>query len=194
MESLKWVDTRYKDKHHHEDKSNLRPMYYANLKEYHDSAAHRKSPMEGFLVFLERYGRKAVLSLTVLLLSYTPLVGQFVMPAISFYYFRTAVGPKPAIAIFASGVVLPKRYLVRFLQTYFSSRTLMRELVSTRARTKVLALTWSSAPTLLPACSLSARAETQVVSRPRGSTLWLWCRVLHYDQDPSSRRVGLWYC
>lgn len=85
--------------------------------------------MDGLISFLTRYGRKAGISIAVLLLSYLPYVGKFVMPALSFYYFRTAVGPKPAIAVFASGLVVPRHYLVKFLQTYFSSRTMMRELL-----------------------------------------------------------------
>jgi len=40
------------------------------------------------------------------------------------------VGNKPAILIFASGLVLPKKYLIRFLQTYFGARSMTRELVS----------------------------------------------------------------
>ena len=116
-------------KHQSEDPTHLRAMYYPNLKQWHSANHDKKSPIDGILDFLMRYGRKAGISLTVLLLSYLPYVGKFVMPALSFYYFRTAVGPKPAIAVFASGIVLPRRYLVKFLQAYFSSRTMMRELL-----------------------------------------------------------------
>lgn len=68
--------------------------------------------------------------LGVYLLSLLPLVGRFVMPAVSFYTFRENVGTTPAAVIFSTGLVLPKRYLVTFLHTYFASRSLMRELVS----------------------------------------------------------------
>lgn len=68
--------------------------------------------------------------LGVYLLSLLPLVGRFVMPAVSFYTFRENVGTTPAAVIFGTGLVLPKRYLVTFLHTYFASRSLMRELVS----------------------------------------------------------------
>lgn len=70
------------------------------------------------------------MSLAIYLLSMLPLVGRFVLPAASFYTFNKAVGPVPAVAIFGSGLFLPKRLLVVFLQSYFSSRSLMRELVS----------------------------------------------------------------
>lgn len=136
MESLDWVDKTYLAKHYEDDpKKRLRAMYYPNLVQYNSKNAPRhKSPkqgaMDGLTHFLYRYARKAGFSLTILLLSYVPYIGKFVLPVVSFYYFNNAVGPKPAIAIFASGLVLPKRYLVTFLQTYFSSRSLVRELVS----------------------------------------------------------------
>ena len=128
MESLEWVDRTYMAKHQSDDPTDLRAMYYPNLKLWRADRPDKK-PMDGLLAFLQRYGKKAGISLTVLLLSYIPYIGRFVMPALSFYYFRTAVGPKPAVAVFASGIVLPRRYLVRFLQMYFSSRTMMRELL-----------------------------------------------------------------
>lgn len=129
MESLEWVDRTYIAKHQSDDPSDLRAMYYPNLRLWRHSSAGKKSPMDGLLDFLKRYGRKAGVSLSVLLLSCTPYIGKFVMPALSFYYFRTAVGPKPAVAVFASGIVLPRHFLVKFLQAYFSSRTMMRELL-----------------------------------------------------------------
>ncbi|KAE8152221.1 hypothetical protein BDV25DRAFT_151374 [Aspergillus avenaceus] len=131
MESLKWVDSTYVDKHKSEDPSNLRAMYYPNLQLYStkDATGVTKPPRQSALVFLRRYGRRAGMMLGVYLSSLTPLVGRFVMPAASFYTFQQTVGPAPAAAIFASGLVLPKRYLVTFLHTYYSSRSLMRELL-----------------------------------------------------------------
>jgi hypothetical protein len=52
-----------------------------------------------------------------------------VLPAASFYTFNKAVGLTPAAAVFGGGLFLPRKYLVIFLQSYFSSRSLMRELV-----------------------------------------------------------------
>ncbi|KAL9598950.1 MAG: hypothetical protein Q9179_003729 [Wetmoreana sp. 5 TL-2023] len=69
------------------------------------------------------------MSLGIYMLSYLPVVGRFVLPAASFYTFNNTVGPIPATAIFGSGIFLPRRYLVVFLQSYFSSRSLMRELL-----------------------------------------------------------------
>ncbi|KAL9603715.1 MAG: hypothetical protein Q9219_001034 [cf. Caloplaca sp. 3 TL-2023] len=85
--------------------------------------------MDAALAFLYRYGRRAAISLSIYMLSYLPVIGRLVLPAASFYTFNNAVGPLPATIIFGSGIFLPRRYLVIFLQSYFSSRSLMRELV-----------------------------------------------------------------
>ena len=93
-----------------------------------DTSKHRK-PMDAAIAFLMRFGRRAGISLAIYALSYLPVVGRFVLPAASFYTFNKAVGPVPATVIFGSGIFLPRRYLIVFLQSYFSSRSLMRELV-----------------------------------------------------------------
>jgi len=80
--------------------------------------------------FAQKYGRRAVLSLTILLLSHVPYFGKFILPVISFYTFDKKVGDKPAVIIFASGLFVPRKYFVIFLQTYFASRSMMTELVS----------------------------------------------------------------
>ncbi|KAF1816154.1 transmembrane protein UsgS [Eremomyces bilateralis CBS 781.70] len=130
MESLDWVDRTYIAKHKSDDPTKLRAMYYENLKLYsRHGSGEKKSPMDAALAFLIRYGRRAAISLAVYALSFLPLVGRFVLPAASFYTFNKSVGTPPALVIFGSGLFLPRRYLVVFLQTYFSSRSLMRELL-----------------------------------------------------------------
>jgi uncharacterized protein involved in cysteine biosynthesis len=52
-----------------------------------------------------------------------------VLPAASFYTFNKVVGLGPAAIVFGTGLFLPRRYLVIFLQSYFASRSLMRELL-----------------------------------------------------------------
>ena len=132
MDSLQWVDQTYIQKHKSEDSSQLRAMYYPNLRMYstHGETSKQRSPKDAALPFLIRYGKRAGISLVVYLLSYLPVVGRFVLPAASFYTLNNALGPVPATVIFGSGIFLPRRYLVVFLQSYFSSRSLMRELVS----------------------------------------------------------------
>lgn len=133
MDSLEWVDQTYIQKHKTDDPSQLRAMYYPNLKMYsgHAETAQKKDPYVAMKAFFMRFGKKAGLSLAVYLLSFVPYLGRFVLPAASFYTFNKAVGLQPALLIFGSSLFLPKRYLVMFLQSYFSSRSLMRELVST---------------------------------------------------------------
>ena len=106
--------------------------------------------MDAALAFFIRFGRRAGISLAIYGLSYLPIIGRFVLPAASFYTFNKAVGPVPATVIFGSGVFLPRRYLIVFLQSYFSSRSLMRELVSSHSmgQLKRLLLIQNTARTL----------------------------------------------
>lgn len=136
MDSLQWVDQTYAQKHKADDPNTLRAMYYPNLRLYptHGDTSKHHAPMEAAFAFLKRYGRRAGISLAIYLLSYLPLVGRFVLPAASFWTFNRAVGPVPATVIFGAGVLVPRRWLVVFLQSYFSSRALMRELVSEEAK------------------------------------------------------------
>lgn len=131
MDSLDWVDRTYFNKHKSEDPSNLRDTYAPNLRMYsqHGETFKKKDPKQAMIAFLTRFGKKAMLSLGIYLLSFVPYVGRFVLPAASFYTFNKSVGLQPAVLIFGSSIFLPKKYLVMFLQSYFSSRSLMRELV-----------------------------------------------------------------
>lgn len=131
MDSLQWVDYTYNVKHGSEDKSELRDMYYPNLQLYssRDGSTNTKSTTEAVTTVLMRFVKKAGISLAVFALSYVPYIGRFVLPAASFYTFKKAVGLGPAGVLFGTGIFLPKRYLIIFLQSYFASRSLMRELL-----------------------------------------------------------------
>ena len=133
MDSLRWVDQTYIQKHKSEDPTTLRAMYYPMLKMYstHGELEKRekRTVWDGVLLFAAKYGRKGAVSLAVYVLTFLPYLGQFILPVASFYTFNKSVGPVPAGIIFASGLVLPKRYMVTFLQTYFSSRSLMQQLL-----------------------------------------------------------------
>ncbi|SPJ85245.1 probable transmembrane protein UsgS [Fusarium torulosum] len=131
MQSLQWVDMTYIQKHKDERPSELRDMYYPNLKMYRasDGSTHSESTAQAVSMFLYRFLRKGGISLVVFGLSYVPVVGRFVLPAASFYTFNNAVGLGPASVIFGTGIFLPRKYLVIFLQSYFSSRSMMRELL-----------------------------------------------------------------
>lgn len=133
MDSLMWVDQTYIQKHKSEDPTNLRSMYYPNLSKYSTHGElekkQRRSVLDGVVVALKRYSRRALISLTVYSLTFLPVAGKFVLPAASCYTFNNAVGPIPAAVVFGSGLFLPKRFMVSFLQTYFASRSLMRQLL-----------------------------------------------------------------
>lgn len=133
MESIRWVDTTYLQKHKAENPETLRSLYYPNLSLYIPHAKLKdptSTPSSGALPKKAlRFLKKGLISLAVYFLSFTPIIGPLVLPAASFYTFNRAVGPGPASAIFAVGVFLPRAWLVVFLQTYYSSRSLMRELL-----------------------------------------------------------------
>lgn len=130
---MRWVDETYVLKHESEDPKTLRAMYYPMLKMYSTHGElqkkEKRSLIDGIVLFAAKYGRRAAISLAVYLFTFIPVVGRFVLPAASFYTFHKSVGPVPAGIIFACGLVVPKRYLVSFLQTYFSSRSLMQQLL-----------------------------------------------------------------
>lgn len=144
MESLDWVDKTYYSKHAGEDPSELRAMYYPNLKAFENfeevKTKEKRDPWEAGWAFLKRFGKKAGLSLGIYVASFLPYVGRFVLPAASFWTFNEKVGLPAAVVIFGSSVFLPKKYLVMFLQSYFSSRSLMRELVCHYDNVSVLQL------------------------------------------------------
>jgi hypothetical protein len=131
MQSLQWVDITYVQKHKQENPGELRDMFYPNLRMYRktDGSTHSESTAQAVSMFLYKFARRGALSVGIYLLSYVPIIGRFVLPTASFYTFNRAVGLGPALAIFGTGIFLPRRYLVVFLQTYFSSRSLMRELL-----------------------------------------------------------------
>ncbi|KAK4124134.1 hypothetical protein N657DRAFT_571761 [Parathielavia appendiculata] len=132
MSSLAWVDHTYALKHKHDrDPSQLRPMYYTNLQLYRptDGRTHSSSTAESVTLLVYRFARKGAISLAVFGASYLPYVGRLILPAASFWTFKRAVGLGPASLIFGTGVLLPRRYLVIFLQSYFASRSLVRELL-----------------------------------------------------------------
>lgn len=150
MISVAWVDQTYLAKHdtsvippsdrkrieEEQKERQLRGLYYPNLKQYPTnnkpvSATSSKDRGKYMAVkaFLYRSGRRAALSLGIYLLTFVPYIGRFVLPAASFYSLNKAAGPIPAAVVFATGLFIPRRYLVVVLQSYFSSRSLMRELL-----------------------------------------------------------------
>lgn len=169
MESLDWVDRTYIAKHRSDDPAKLRAMYYPNLRQYstHGDTSQKKKPKDAVLNFLIRFGKRSGISLIIYALSFIPYIGRFVLPAASFYTFQKAVGTQPAVIIFFPSIFLPKRYLVMFLQSYFSSRSLMRELVSfSLCSCRFIKLRKPTACTVFLSHQVHQGAEGTLVQRP----------------------------
>lgn len=132
MQSIEWVDTTYIQKHKSENPDALRAMYYPSLAMFPTKGSPRSSrpKSEALMMFVHRYAKRMGMLLGLYLVSLAPVIGRFVMPAASFYTFRNHVGTAPAAVIFGAGLILPKVVIVKFLHTYFASRSLMRDLVS----------------------------------------------------------------
>src|SRR6266480_3099859 len=85
MESLKWVDQTYMEKHASEDPATLRKGYFVNLLQWgHLPKSRTQKSVNPTQQFLMRGFRKALISIGVYLLSFLPIVGRFVLPAASF--------------------------------------------------------------------------------------------------------------
>jgi hypothetical protein len=198
MDSLRWVDHTYVQKHKTENPHNLRALYHQNLEQYPAHAPRdqtTRTPLKQTIVlFVTKQGRKAAISLTVLALSYLPYVGRFVLPAASFYTFNKAVGPQPAAAIFAGSLLFPRRYLVTFLQAYFSSRTLMRELVRHVRRQAIASTHKILARAVLCTRQIRQGTEEAMVQGSCGGAFWLWSRLLCLRQNPTCGCFDLRSC
>ncbi|RDA91627.1 hypothetical protein CP533_0297 [Ophiocordyceps camponoti-saundersi (nom. inval.)] len=132
MQSLRWVDITYVRKHQGERLEESRSSYYTNLEQYPRVATGNDTPhRKGHTIYnsIYRHCHKALVSIIVYFLSFLPVVGPIILPLVSFYTFHKAVGLGLAGLIFGSSLVTPKRYIIVFLQTYFSTRTFTRELL-----------------------------------------------------------------
>lgn len=123
MTSLRWVDKLRTEKHHvatgrkiveQETPSiNLdlyRPRYDSN--------------------FYNRTFKRTLIGLSIYACSHIPKIGTFVLPSVTFWTLKGTVGIVPAFAFFSiAGLTLPRHIFVVFLQTYFSTRSLTRQLL-----------------------------------------------------------------
>ncbi|RPB21445.1 hypothetical protein L211DRAFT_840644 [Terfezia boudieri ATCC MYA-4762] len=154
MLSLAWVDKTYLAKHlpasvNHPEmavpKELQNRLYHPTLRLYepHKNAIpprvvnekdalkpktlKKNSPLKSFLL---RSAKKALISLGIYLATFIPYFGPLVLPASSIYSLNSVTGPLPAgIFAFCSLFIFSKSLTVRILQTYFSSRSLVRDLL-----------------------------------------------------------------
>lgn len=121
MESMRWVDHVYVEKHEGEAKQDLRNFYITTLQAYRPTYKN---------TFYTRTAKRAAFGLALYSCSFIPKLGRFVFPAFSFYTLNRAVGLLPAAGVFGiASLVLPRHYFVVLLQTYFSTRSLTRQLL-----------------------------------------------------------------
>lgn len=83
-----------------------------------------------FQAFVLRSLTRAGISFALYILSFIPIVGRIVMPAVSFYSFNNVVGTPTAVAIFVGGYMTPRRWMIKFLGTFWGGRSLLRELLA----------------------------------------------------------------
>lgn len=121
LESMRWVDHIYTQKHAGESKANLRKFYITTLEAY--GPIYQND-------FYNRTGKRVLFGLLLYMGSYLPRVGQFILPAFSFFTLNRAIGVIPAFMFFsAATLLLPRHFFVVLLQTYFSTRSLTRQLL-----------------------------------------------------------------
>lgn len=139
MESIRWVDKTNTDKHKDDANAHI-VSWYAPLQQLTDTrlgaSPETKEPRNAALsrlhTFFQRMAKRSLFSVGIYFASQLPYVGPLVYPVATFTTFHRAVGPVPAAGIFLLGIILPKRLLIIFFQSFFSSRSMMRVLVSVK--------------------------------------------------------------
>jgi hypothetical protein len=125
IESLRHVDYTYIKKH--EGEQNLRPPYTPALERY----PYGTERWDEMFQYLKRTWNKFKIALLLYFLSLLPFFGAFVYPVASAYALVNSLGPIPAITIGVFMYIIPgtKPFAMIFLETLYSSRAMMRELL-----------------------------------------------------------------
>ncbi|GES88744.1 transmembrane protein UsgS [Rhizophagus clarus] len=125
IESLHHVDLTYIKKH--EGEQDLRPPYAPAL-ERHPYGTNYWNEM---FQYLKRTWNKIKIAIILYFLSLLPFVGVFVYPVASAYALIDSLGYFPAITIGVFMYVIPgtKSFTMVFLESLYSSRAMMRELL-----------------------------------------------------------------
>ncbi|CAG8444596.1 3436_t:CDS:2 [Ambispora leptoticha] len=125
LESLRQIDIVYLRKHQGEQE--LRPPYASALERY-DLDINYWAEMRAYMMRTFRDLRWTAL---LYLASLIPLVGRLIYPAASAYALVNSLGLYPATTVGVLMYITPgtKKFAILFLETLFSSRTLMRELL-----------------------------------------------------------------
>ncbi|CAG8511958.1 2195_t:CDS:2 [Funneliformis caledonium] len=127
IESLRNVDTKYLKKHQGEQ--NLRASYAPALEKY--QYGHDTVYLNEMFQYLKRTWNQIKIALLLYFLSLLPYVGKIVYPAASAYALINSLGYFPAITVGVFMYIIPgtKPFAIIFLETLYSSRAMMRELL-----------------------------------------------------------------
>ncbi|CAG8473860.1 1693_t:CDS:2 [Diversispora eburnea] len=129
IESLRNVDFEHIKKHKEGDEDELRPPYAPALERYQYSSG--SGYWKEMIQYLKRTGNQLKKVIALFLLSLLPFVGGFVYPIASAYALVNSLGKVPAIIVGILMYITPgtKSFAIIFLETLYSSRALMRELL-----------------------------------------------------------------
>lgn len=121
MTSMTWVDEVHKKKHISKSVNEATESFSARLRRYQPTYSND---------FYARTGKRLLIGSLIYACSCLPNIGGFVLPSVAFWTLKGTVGSIPALFVFSvAGLLLPKHVFVVILQTYFSTRSLTRQLL-----------------------------------------------------------------
>lgn len=127
IQSMQFVDQTYVQKHSAQGERELRPSYSASLNKY----PYHSSRVTNMHNFFRRYYKRLRLFIPVYLASSLPVVGPLALPMAGFYTLLKNLGLPAALVFSVIITAVPplKPLATLFLESFFSSRTLTRELL-----------------------------------------------------------------
>ncbi len=81
-----------------------------------------------YSAFLIRYLQRAGLSLAVLLISYTPIIGKFLISSILFSNINGIIGTTASVPVFLASLLVPSSWVVILITTLWCSESLVEEI------------------------------------------------------------------
>lgn len=138
LSSLEFIDSVYLKKHPDRQSQqfhqNLVELSVENKENYNtgfniQNLKKKYTSSQDFSAFVKRHLTKTTLNLLVLLISKLPYVGTVVLGLISFQSLNDKIGTERAIVVFGTLQMIPKKYSVAFLTTYYGSRSMVHDLL-----------------------------------------------------------------
>lgn len=143
FESLKFADATYKSNHpsetyqgYYESLVSVRPMpnnHGNRLRKLIGKlpliGQAQNSSIQKFSLYLSKYLKRTSFTLFLYLVAHIPQIGPVIVSTFSFIKFNKIVGTPAALCVFSMGLLAPSHYLIIFLSTFHSARTLVSELL-----------------------------------------------------------------